>query len=520
MSSDGVRLPEPGQPALPPDRFAWCGDAVAYWAERQPDSVALADPLYRLTYVELEAIRWAWAEALKEAGLAPGDRLLILCENCCATAVATLAAQALRAWAIPLNARLSAREVATIAEHSGARLVITTDALSPPAAAHGADLGAREQAPFFTLGAKIAQGPAPQPPEPVESDPTRQVAAMIYTTGTTGAPKGVMLSHDNLMFIAGRSSATRWLTPADHVYAVLPISHVFGLASVLQGTLYQGGRLMLAPRFDGEAVLKAFAEEGISIFQGVPQMYARLAGLIEATGGAVEAPRLRYLSSGGAPLAAELKERIEGLLGLALHNGYGLTETSPTVSTTPTEARCPDTSTGPLLPDVAVKIVTPQGKEAAPDEVGEIWVKGRLIMRGYYHDPAATAAVVTEEGWFTSGDLGRLDARGYLWVVGRLKELIIRSGFNVYPPEVEAVLTGHPDIALAAVLGAKQADGNEEVVAFLQPRPGRTPDLAAVKAYAAERLAPYKRPGRYEVLAELPAAATGKLLKHKLKDRL
>ncbi|GAB5470706.1 MAG: AMP-binding protein [Rhodospirillales bacterium] len=515
-----IQPPAPGKAELPRDRFAWCGDSLTYWAARQPEAMALADPLASLTYGALEEARWAWAEALAAAGLAPGDRLLILCENGCATALATLAAQALRAWAIPLNARLSPREVETIAQHSGARLVLVTDGVSPDAAKHGEALGAKTLEPFAALGAKLAEGPAPQPPEPVSADPAEQVAAMIYTTGTTGAPKGVMLTHDNLMFIAGRSSETRWLTPADHVYAVLPISHVFGLASVLQGTLYQGGRLLLAPRFDGEAVLRAFAEQGISIFQGVPQMYARLAGLIEATGGTPDAPRLRYLSAGGAPLDAGLKARVEDLFGLALHNGYGLTETSPTVSTTPTEAPCDDTSTGPLIPDVEVRIATPDGGEAPGGEVGEVWVRGRLVMRGYYHDAAATAAVMTEDGWFKSGDLGYLDSRGYLWVVGRLKELIIRSGFNVYPPEVEAVLTAHPDIALAAVLGAKEADGNETVVAFLQPRPGRAPDLAAVKAFAAERLAPYKRPGRYEVLAELPAAATGKLLKHKLRDRL
>ncbi len=506
--------------ALPRDHFRWCGDSIAYWAERQPAAQAMADPVTSLSYEALEQAQRIWAEALADRGLARGDRLLILCENSCAAALAILAAQQLRAWAIPLNARLSPREVATIAEHSGARLVMTTDGVSADAVKHGDLLGAKALAPFSQLGASLAPGPAPRPPEPLSSDPARQVAAMIYTSGTTGAPKGVMLTHDNLMFIAGRSSETRWLTPTDHVYGVLPISHVFGLASVLLGTLYQGGRLLFAPRFDGEAVLEAFARNEISIFQGVPQMYARLCSLIERRGGRPDAPRLRYLSSGGAPLDPALKARVECDFGLPLHNGYGLTETSPTVTTTPSDKPCDDISTGPLLPDVQVRIAKADGSEAGEDEVGEIRVKGRLVMAGYYRDPEATAQAVTPDGWFKSGDLGRLDARGYLWVVGRLKELIIRSGFNVYPPEVEAVLSAHDDVALAAVLGAKQSDGNEEVVAFLQPKPGREIDLEEIAAFAKERLAPYKRPGRYRVMAELPAAATGKLLKHKLRDHL
>ncbi len=520
MTSSSPRVPTSGQAALPKDRFAWTWEPVDHWAGRQPEATAMRDPLTSLTYAELRAAIADWAEALAQRGLTAGDRLLILCENGCATALAILAAQRLKAWAIPLNARLSAAEVEAIAEHSGARLVLTTDGVSPDAAAHGRRLGTKAEAPFAELGAAIGEAPAPRPPEPVSDDPVRQTAAMIYTTGTTGHPKGVMLSHDNLMFVAGRSSATRWLTPADHVYAVLPTSHVFGLASVLCGTLYQGGRLLFQARFDAEHLLHALAEEGITIFQGVPQMHSRLCAVIEAAGGAVRAPHLRYLSAGGAPLDPGLKARVEALFDLPLNNGYGLTETSPTATTTPSDRYTPDTSVGPAVPDVGLRIILSDGREAPTDEVGEIQIKGRLVMLGYYRDPEASGAVMTEDGWFRSGDLGRLDARGFLWVVGRLKELIIRSGFNVYPPEVEAALTAHPDVALAAVLGAKQADGNEEVVAFLQPKPGRNLDLEAIRAFAKERLAPYKRPGRYEVMAELPAAATGKLLKHKLKDYL
>jgi long-chain acyl-CoA synthetase len=248
-------------------------------------------------------------------------------------------------------------------------------------------------------------------------------------------------------------------------------------------------------------------------------MYARLVALAEARGG-LSAPHLRYISSGGAPLDVGLKARVEALWGINLHNGYGLTETAPTVTTTRIEAPADDESTGPAIPDVDLRIAGPDGKPVETGGVGEIEVRGRLVMKGYYHAPEDTAATITPDGYLKSGDLGRLDARGHLYVVGRAKELIIRSGFNVYPPEVEGVLTTHPDVAVAAVLGRKTGDGNEEVVAFLQPKAGRTIDMDAIRAHAAERLAPYKRPCDYRIMAELPAAATGKLLKHKLRDAL
>lgn len=471
--------------ALPRDRFSWCGDSIGYWADRQPEAIAVSDSTgTTLSYRALADAVEAAAADLTVRGVRGGDRIVVLCENSVAAAVAIFAAQRLRAWAVPLNARLSVGEVDAIIAHCTPRLVVTTDSVSPDAAAHGARLGARPGSSSIWFGASLAGGPKAGSREPVFKDPQVQVAALIYTSGTTGQPKGVMLTHDNLMFIAGRSSELRRLTPADRIYAVLPVSHVFGLASVLNGSLYQGARLDLVSRFDAEAVARAFAEDGITVFQGVPQMYVRLVALAEARGG-LSAPRLRYLSSGGAPLDVQLKRRVEALWGLTLHNGYGLTETSPTVSTTRIESPADDESTGPAIPDVDVRIAGPDGKPIALGEVGEIEVRGRLVMKGYYRAPDETAAVMTRDGFLRTGDLGRIDARGHLYVVGRAKELIIRSGFNVYPPEVEGVLTAYPDVAAAAVLGRKTSDGNEEVVAFVQPRPGRT--IATEKRPAAPR---------------------------------
>ena len=504
--------------SLPPDRFHWVTEPLDYWAARKPEAIAAADPLAARSYGALKADVDRVAALLTARGLRAGDRVMLILENGLAALAAFLAAARLRAWAVPLNARLSAREIDGIRDHCRPRVSLYCTGVSPESAAHAARHGAGDDPLLEVLGARIASGPAGAP-EPLSDDPAGQVAALIYTSGTTGAPKGVMLTHDNLMFIAGRSSKLRRVNGDDRVYAVLPISHVFGLASVVLGTLYQGGRLDLVPRFRPEEAARALAEDGVTVFQGVPQMYARMMALAAVRGAALPAPSLRYLSAGGAPLDLGLKRQVEAHWGQPLHNGYGLTETSPTISTTETDAPVADESTGPLLPDVAVRIADPEGTALPVGAVGEIWVRGRLLMKGYYRDPKQTAEVMTPDGWFKSGDLGRLTAEGQLYVVGRLKELIIRSGFNVYPPEVEAVVSDHPDVAIAAVVG-RPVEGNEEVVAFVQPLPARSLDLAALRAFVEARLAPYKRPSDYRVMAELPATSTGKLLKAKLRELL
>ena len=209
-----------------------------------------------------------------------------------------------------------------------------------------------------------------------------------------------------------------------------------------------------------------------------------------------------------------------GNSGSTLGNGYGLTETAPLgCSTTPGEYQG-GTSVGPAFPGVEIRIAGPDGAPMPAQDVGEVWLRGRCIMKGYYKDPERTSEVLTPDGWFRTGDLGALDDRGWLTISGRLKELIIRSGFNVYPPEIEGVLTKHASVALAAVVGRRTADGNEEPVAFLQPRPGEKVPVPELEAMVAEELAPYKHPAAYHVFEALPAAATGKLLKHKLLELL
>ena len=483
-------------------------------AREAVERVVVRDGARSWTGTALEDAVVTAAQRLAAHGVRPGDRVVIVNENSAALVVTIFALSRIGAWPVIVNARLTAAELDAIRAHCEPRLTLYTVEASPAAAVHAT----RDGANIFDLGdiGAVAAGPTHESAPAHDGD----VAVLIYTSGTTGQPKGVMLTHGNLLFVAEMSGRVRRLSPADRVYAVLPIAHVFGLASVFLGTLFHGGELRLVPRFDAKEAARALDEDGITVFQGVPAMYARLLELAAQRGRPLPAPQLRYISAGGAPLDPAIKARIETMWGAALHNGYGLTETAPTVTTTETDRPATDNSVGPALPGVELRIVDPAtGRDAPTDAVGELWVRGPNVMKGYYRDPAATASVLLPDGWLRTGDLARIDARGHLYIAGRLKELIIRSGFNVYPPEVEAVLTTHPDVAIAAVLG-RAVDGNEEVVAFVQPVAGRALDIEALKRFAADRLAPYKRPSHYVVMDALPATPAGKVLKARLAGEL
>jgi acyl-CoA synthetase (AMP-forming)/AMP-acid ligase II len=325
-----------------------------------------------------------------------------------------------------------------------------------------------------------------------------------------------MLTHRNLLFIAAVSSTLRGLSRSDRAYGVLPISHVYGLASVTLGTLYAGASLYLVPRFTTAGLLAALKDDGLTIVQGVPAMYAKL---LQTLGGADTplATQLRFAYAGGSPLAPSLKRDVEKLLGTALHNGYGMTESAPTISQTRLETPRHDDSVGTPIPGVSVRVVDLAGNDVAPGEPGELWIHGPNIMAGYYHEAAMTAATMRAGGWLNTGDMARQDADGALFIVGRTKELIIRSGFNVYPLEVETALNAHPSVVQSAVVGRSVADGNEEVIAYVELDPRQPTTVAVLQDYLAHTLSPYKCPSTIIVMEALPAAATGKILKGQLR---
>lgn len=483
-------------------------------AAAEPERVALRDDERVLTYGELGGIVEAVAQRLAEAGVRAGDRVLMVAENCVALCVCILAVSRLDAWSVTVNARLSAREIENFLTHSGARRALYFGANSMQAKAHGEQRGA-QAVDWPGIGTLLLGTPNEQAvPEPVERDAAQQVAALVYTSGTTGAPKAVMLTHANLIFVGANSCRMRRIATSDVIYGVLPLSHVYGLSSLLVATLLGGATLRLAARFRPDALARALAEEGITVLHGVPAMYAKLLEWSASEGIPLHAPRLRVAQSGGAPLTLPLKESFEKTFGIPLNNGYGMTESSPSICQTRMDAPRKDCSVGPPIPGIEIRL---HGMEQSSEGIGEIRVRGPNVMKGYYRAPELTAAAITDGGWLHTGDLARQDADGAVVIVGRGKELIIRSGFNVYPVEVEQVLNAYPNVVQSAVVG-RAVEGDEEVVAFVEPSAGVSIDLDALRAHLEANLAPYKIPSSIVMLDHLPAAVTGKVLKRELQQ--
>ncbi|MGC8468654.1 MAG: class I adenylate-forming enzyme family protein [Acetobacteraceae bacterium] len=485
------------------------------WAAGSPHAPALVEAGRTISYRELADLVLLARARLVRAGVRPGDRVLLVAENGAALVVLLLALSELDAWAVLANARLSEPEVAAIRADSGARLVVLPLGGSAVAQSHARRLGAAAE-PFAGLGdIGFTAADDATAPEPVLADGAAQVAALIYTSGTTGKPKGVMLTHRNLLYLARASAMLRHVGPGDRFVGLMPFTHVTGLSVVLLGTLMHGAALHPVGRFNPATLLAALREEGVSLLLGVPAMYALLLDFAaQRRLGRIEAPRLRLIGACGAPLDPALKERTEAFFGMPLHNGYGVTETSPTIAQTRPEAPRADVGLGPLMPGVQARILGPDGREVAPGEVGTLHVRGPGVMKGYYRAPEATSAVLDAEGWLGTGDLARF-ADGSLFVVGRARELIVRFGFNVYPPEVEAVLASHPAVQQVAVIG-RRGTAEEEILAFVIPSRGSELSVEELARHAAERLAPYKRPTRILLVDTLPASGTGKILKHQL----
>lgn len=498
---------------------AWqkISDIARAWAARTPEGVAIRESDRVIGFGELWRRVGAAERHLREQGVGTGDRVLVLAENCTAVIVLLFALSEIGAWPAIVNARMSEREVEVIRAHCRPRLMLFTHAVSPDAVRHGVRYRAQEIAPPG-VGPIMACSPdaaSEREPEAL----AREVAALIYTSGTTGQPKGVMLTHRGLLHFARVSARSRNLGPADCAYAVMPMSHIFGLATLLLATFQAGASLHLAARFSAESVAAALASAEISILQGVPILFTRMVAWAREHGGTLAAPRLRYLYTGGGPLDPTLKSDVEALFGLPLHHGYGMTEYAGSLFITRMDRPRKDVSSGEIVEGAELRILGSDGQPVPPGETGALQVRGPGVMRGYYRAPELTATVIDADGWLDTGDLGRLEADGALFVVGRTRDTIIRSGFNVYPIEIESVINTYPGVKQSAVVGRLVADGNEEVVAFVELREGASLDEAELRRYLAERLTPYKRPAEIIPVAVLPTTASGKLQKQPLRAR-
>lgn len=492
-----------------PSRLA---DPVFDHATAYPERPAIGDGIQDWSYSDLASAVRSAAAFLKAHAVQPGDRVMLVGENGLVLAAFILACGLVDACAVLENARRAPLEVEAIGIHAQPRLAIFTSGTSPEAAMHGARASA-SKAQLPLIGSFLYASRIPELP-PLSVDGTaHDVGFLIYTTGTTGTPKGVMLTHRNLLYLGAMMMQLRSFSSDDRVYGVLPITHVMGLAVVFGATLRAGGYLRLAARFSSADCIRALQCEEITVLQGAPAMFAKLAD--HARSQPFKAPALRYMGAGGAPVDKTIKTSTEALFGLPLHNGYGLTEGSA-LCWTRLDAPRDDCSVGLPLPGVELRLLSPEGMPVADGQIGELWARGPNVMKGYYRDEESTSRATRPGGWFNTQDLARFDLDGNVYIEGRTKDLIITNGFNVYPLEVENALNSHPAVVHSAVLG-RDLGGNEAVIAFVELSKGVSLTSEELVNHLSARLSPYKRPRDIYVMDAIPTSPNGKVLKHRLK---
>ncbi|MCL2543720.1 MAG: long-chain fatty acid--CoA ligase [Nocardioidaceae bacterium] len=503
-------------------------------ARRYPDRDALVLGDRRLTYAQVDAAANQVANLLVSRGIEPGDKVGLTCPNLPYFPIVYYGALKAGAVIVPMNVLNKGREVAYYLDDSGAKayfcfegtpempmgqegwqgfsqvdgcehfFLITAD----PAAASSVEGAA-------TFGQALA-GRSPVF-ESVSTDET-DTAVILYTSGTTGQPKGAELSHSNLVINALTCNRLFGSAPAQDSHVVaLPLFHTFGATVQMNAGFSMASTLHLVPRFDAEQVVALMQRETITFFAGVPTMWW---GILRALDGDVDVERiaanLRRGVSGGASLPVEIIKQTQEKLGVQILEGYGLSETSPVATFSDPDRDPRPGSIGVPIWGVEVRLVDSEWNTVeGADEVGELAVRGHLVMKGYLNRPEATAEVMNN-GWFRTGDLARRDADGFYYIVDRSKDMIIRGGYNVYPREVEEVLMSHPAVSLAAVIGIPHDSHGEEVKAFVILEDGKTITADELVAWGKEQMAAYKYPRVVEVVDGLPMTATGKILKREL----
>ena len=504
-------------------------------AREVPDRPAVVRGDTVLTYGQVNAAANQLAGALVGAGIAPGQRVALSCPNLEWFPIAYYGILKAGAVVVPLNVLLKPREIAYHLEDSSASAYICFAGLPDlPMGAMGYE-GFSQVDECHTMVLLPADLTAPSPIEGVptfvefvaDQPPTFEsvdtnaddTAVILYTSGTTGQPKGAELSHAN-MLVNARLCDQLYPAPPEgfDVHLVtLPLFHSFGQSVQMNGGFYRQSTLVLLPRFAPEAALELMQQHSISFFAGVPTMYwALLNAKAEGIDLGTVAANLRVAVSGGAALPLEVLTGVEERFGVTVLEGYGLSETSPAATFNRMGKVAKPSSVGPAVWGVSVRVVDADDKDVATGEQGEVIIRGHNIMKGYLGRPEATAEAL-RGGWFHSGDVGRLDEDGYLYITDRVKDMIVRGGFNVYPREVEEVLMTHPAVSLVAVIGVPHERLGEEVKAFVVLDEGATVTEGELVAWSKEQMADYKYPRHVEFLSELPMNATGKILKRELR---
>jgi long-chain acyl-CoA synthetase len=481
-------------------------------ASGHADRVAVRVNEAAVTYGELAEASSRVAGMLRERGVKPGDPVGIMLPNVAEFAVVYYGVLRAGGVVVPMNPLLKAREVSYYLGDSGAQLMFAWHGFAGEAqggAQHaGAEAVVVDPATFPDLLA------AAVPDDGVAERDGGDTAVILYTSGTTGSPKGAELTHANLAHNEEVVRADLFkLTPSDVIFGGLPLFHAFGQTCALNAAIAAGACVTLLPRFTPGQALEILAAHRVSVFEGVPTMYVALLGYPDRE--AYDTSALRLAVSGGAAMPVEVLRGFEEAFGCHVLEGYGLSETSPVASFNhPDRPRKPG-SIGTPIRGVEMRVVDKEGNEVPQGEVGEIVIRGHNVMKGYWRRPEDTANAIPD-GWFRTGDMGRVDADGYYEIVDRKKDMIIRGGYNVYPREIEEVLYEHPAVAEAAVIGLPHPALGEEVGAAVVLKPGAGVTADELRDYVKSQVAAYKYPRAVWTVDELPKGATGKIVKREI----
>jgi len=502
-------------------------------ARNVPERVAVICGETKLTYAEINARANQVANALREIGIEKDDKVALSCPNLPFFPIIYYGILKTGAVVVPINVLMKGREIAYHLADSDAKAYFCFQgAADLPMGEYGFEgFKQTEKCEHFIL---INQNPAEKSPfentktfaefignqptefETIDTNPD-DTAVILYTSGTTGQPKGAELTHLNVVLNARLSDTMYPKHPHDVALIALPLFHSFGQVVQMNAGFYNRATLVLLPRFTPEAALAEMEKNNVTFFAGVPTMYWALLNYPDADKFdlAKIAANLRLCNSGGSPMPVEVLHGFEKKFNTKIIEGYGLSETSPVAVFNKLEnARAG--SVGFPVWGIQIRVVDENGNDVKAGELGEIVIRGHNIMKGYYKRPEATAAAI-KNGWFHSGDIGRIDAEGFIYIADRVKDMILRGGFNVYPRELEEVLMTHEAVSLVAVIGVPHEENGEEVKAFIVLKPNANANETEIVEWCKTNMASYKYPRVVEFRETLPMTATGKILKRELR---
>jgi long-chain acyl-CoA synthetase len=494
------------------DASANIANWVKQWATTDPDLPAIKQGDTVLSYASLEAAATRFATILSRRGVKAGDRVAMIMPNVTYFPIVYYAILRIGAIAVPMNPLLKAGEISFVWSDCGANVAVVFPLFADEAAKAGSVTGT--EVITTVPGEFDRELAATRPTEQVAEHTGEETAVILYTSGTTGQPKGAELTHLNVSSNVRTTIETVLpMGPGDVVFGGLPLFHSFGQTVGLNAAMAGGACLTLLPKFDPEQALSIISNDRVTIFLGVPTMYV---GLLAVKGRArFDTSSLKVAGSGGASLPVEVLYGAEQAFGFTLLEGYGLSETSPVASFNHPDRPTKPGSVGTPIRGVEFALHDENDHEVADGEIGEIVIRGENVMKGYWNQPEATAEAM-RGGWFHSGDLARRDDDGFYFIVDRKKDMINRSGYNVYPREVEEILYTHPAVAEAAVFGVPDAMCGEEVAALVTLKEGAAATAEELRDFVKEQIAAYKYP-RIIRFGPIPKGPTGKILKREIK---